>query len=338
MPHLIVLGPQRLEPIVHNVLQGLGVDGDIALISAGWQEREEEDEELREVLGTRCRVHNLRVHGRCEEVYHEDTEFFEAHRARQDQLRELQSLYRYRLDLSLDAARYLFAQQGEETLLQPEREDAIDALRRLDQHHVRRLQEIHDDFESKWNSLERTAVQKQREEIQSILGYCGTIAIAGGHVAVLLNRIRMLGIESFFKDHHLVAWSAGAMALSEKVVLFHDKPPQGAGAPEILDLGLGYFKGLLPLPHARRRLNLNDPARVALLAQRFAPSLCFALDEGSHIQATDKGWKLHPRTRLLTAEGQVHNFLHPKEIELPSVVLDPQAASSADIQPQGEHR
>ena len=43
------------------------------------------------------------------------------------------------------------------------------------------------------------------------------------------------------------------------------------------DAGLGLCRGLLALPDARRRLRLEDPARVALLARRFAPDLCAAL-------------------------------------------------------------
>ncbi|MCK6511409.1 hypothetical protein L6R29_15740 [Myxococcota bacterium] len=336
MPHLIVLGPQRLEPTVHHILKEHGIDGDIALVSAGWQEREEEDEELREVLGSQCRVHNLRIHARCEDVFHADTDLFEAHRARQDQLRDLQNLYRFRLDKLVEAAQHLFRHLGDPALVLPERADAIAAIQRLDQHHLQRLQLVHQEFETRWRSLERPAIQQQREEIHSVLGYCPTIAIAGGHVAVLLNRIRMLGIETFFANRRLVAWSAGAMALSDRVVLFHDHPPQGAGTPEILDLGLGYFKGLLPLPHAKRRLNLDDPARVALLAQRFHPSLCCALDEGSRIQATSSGWKIYPHTRLLHSDGHVQHFSHATVLPSPHASEHANQFPSRDALPSAE--
>jgi hypothetical protein len=126
----------------------------------------------------------------------------------------------------------------------------------------------------------------------------------------------MLAMESLFAKHNLIAWSAGAMALSERVVLFHDNPPQGAGNAEILDIGLGYFRGILPLPHARRRLHLDDAGRVILLAQRFQDAHCVALDEGSRLDAVSKGWRIFPRTRLLGYDGQVHEgaqsrILHP---------------------------
>ncbi len=62
--------------------------------------------------------------------------------------------------------------------------------------------------------------------------------------------------------------SAGAMALSEKVVLFHDFPPQGAGNAEVFDAGLSAFRGLIVFPDADKRLALGDKQRVSMLASR----------------------------------------------------------------------
>jgi hypothetical protein len=46
-------------------------------------------------------------------------------------------------------------------------------------------------------------------------------------VAVLVNRLRLFGLGDLVADKTVFAWSAGAMAVSERVVLFHDDPPQG---------------------------------------------------------------------------------------------------------------
>jgi hypothetical protein len=76
------------------------------------------------------------------------------------------------------------------------------------------------------------------------------------------------------------------------VVLFHDMPPQGAGNSEVLESGLGLYPDLLPLPHARHRLRLDDPARVAEIARRYAPASCMAMDEGSRLDWTaEEGWE-----------------------------------------------
>ena len=52
-PLRVVLGPQRHRPCVRAALESaLGeVRGPVALITAGWEEREGEDDELREAGG-----------------------------------------------------------------------------------------------------------------------------------------------------------------------------------------------------------------------------------------------------------------------------------------------
>ena len=49
------LGPQRRDPTLAAALQSLGLPAEarVATITAGWQEREDDDGELREHLGQR---------------------------------------------------------------------------------------------------------------------------------------------------------------------------------------------------------------------------------------------------------------------------------------------
>jgi peptidase E len=110
------------------------------------------------------------------------------------------------------------------------------------------------------------------------------VLVAGGHVAVLLNRLRLFGFAELARGKPIIAWSAGAMALSDRVVLFHDRPPQGAAHAEILEGGLGLIPGVVALPHAHRRLALEDPERVREFAQRFAPARCLTLEHGSLVR------------------------------------------------------
>ena len=119
--------------------------------------------------------------------------------------------------------------------------------------------------------------------------------------------MRLFGIAEMIRDKPILAWSAGAMALSERIVLFHDSPPQGAGNSEILDVGLGLFRGLIPLPHAKRRLRLEDPVRVALFARRFSPDTCVPLDEKMSVRraALGVGWEPGAGSLELTASGRV---------------------------------
>ncbi len=271
-----LLGPQRADPTLVQEVDRLGLDGAVALISAGWQERETEDGEMRAALGRE--VINLKLHERLEQVFAEDPDLFQAHRARQNRLRAIQELYRYRLDFALEPARELLQRAGDEELLAPERDAAIEALRALDRHHLARIRDVHLEFERLHRPSNRPAVARHRDELAGELQKTAVIAIAGGHVAVLLNRMRLFDVAELFGQRPIFAWSAGAMALSERVVLFHDSPPQGMGNPEVLDMGLGMVRDIVVLPHARHRLNLEDPARVEILARRFAPAVCVPFD------------------------------------------------------------
>ncbi len=309
MRTLTLLGPQRLEPNIAAAIERLGVSGRLAAVTAGWQEREGEVEELSEHLG--LPVADLMLHARCEQAFAEDPELFQAHRARQDRLRKLQRLYRYRLDFAIQPARELLRRRGDAELLDPQREAAIAAVRRLDEEHLERIAEVHRDFE-RAHPLERyAALERQRSEIGQLLADCSALVIAGGHVAVLLNRLRLFRVAELLGDLVVIAWSAGAMALAERIVLFHDSPPQGAGSAEVLERGLGLLRGFLPLPHARRRLTLDDRCRVALLARRFAPAVPLPLDPGVAITLDGERAPSGPRAfgatpaQRLTAEGRV---------------------------------
>lgn len=301
---LVILGPQRLRPTVDRALAGLGVSGQVAAVTAGWQERESEDQDLGEYLGGR--VSNLELYRRAEGVFARDPDFFAAYRERQDRLRDLRELYTRRLDHALAAARELFALEDDSDLVVGEREEAIAAVRDLDRHHLTEIRKIHRVFDRRWRPRRRASVARERDEIAAVLTGVEALAIAGGHVAVLLNRLRLFGVLELLGGKPILAWSAGAMVLGERIVLFHDTPPQGAGNAEVLETGLGLLSGWLPLPHARRRLRLDDPVRVALLARRFAPARCFALDEGDAL-AHNGSWRAMSPLRLLGEDGAIEH-------------------------------
>lgn len=275
----VLLGPQRLHPTVGAACAELGIRGRTAVISAGWQEREGEDERLVAALGLpTC---NLRLYQRWEAMAESAPELFSAHRARQDQLRALEELYDARLRHFVAAARDMLVETGPSALVEPERADAIDALRRLDEHHLARIDAIKATWRAAARPLEHPEVQRQRAEVRAMLDDCDVVAVAGGHVGVLLNRLQIFGIADAVRGKHLLAWSAGAMAMCERILLFHDHPPQGPGNAEVYERGQGLVRGVIALPHARRRLNLEDPVRVSLLARRLAPDRPMTLDDGS---------------------------------------------------------
>src|SRR5262245_42811800 len=99
---IAVLGPQRHRPTLAQALVALDLDGSprIATVTAGWEEREDEDGELHEHLGNRSL--NLRLHSRSETILREDHELRAGVRWRTERLREAQELYRVRVAHSLE--------------------------------------------------------------------------------------------------------------------------------------------------------------------------------------------------------------------------------------------
>lgn len=302
-PPLTLFGPQRLEPILRAEFDFREIDGPVAAITAGWQEREGENDELQDHLGRP--VVDLRLHARMDEVFAEDHELFEAHRARQDHLQQLQQVYRFRLGFMMDAARQLLDREGDPDLLEPARRDAIEAVRLLDRQHLERIAESHKAFDRKWKPARRPAIARHREELAAVIERSAAVGIAGGHVAVLANRMRLFGLADLIRKRPIFAWSAGAMCLGQRIVLFHDFPPQGAANAEVLEIGLGLYEGLVALPHAGIRLRLEEPTRVRLLAQRFAPELPVALDSRVSIRYEKGLWQPGHNTRYLHVDGRV---------------------------------
>jgi hypothetical protein len=319
----VLLGPQRLVPTVGEALKMFAVEGQVAAITAGWQEREAEDQELSAALGNR--TINLMLHARGEAVFRDDPDFFAAHRAKQDRLRQLQDLYRLRLASALKAARRVQQAQAPRDLIDAELEEALQALRLLDAHHMSKVRHIEEEFERKVRPLERMSVRKQLREIDLVLRRCGAVAIAGGHVAVLYNRLRLFDLLA--REVPVLAWSAGAMAVSDRIVLFHDNPPQGRGNAEVLGAGLGLFPGVIVLPHARRRLMLHDHGRISVFARRFATAVCVALDERCYVRFDGVRWVAGPETFQLCPDGELvaPNSSRPAGMDFPPRPMGPQS-------------
>ena len=279
-PVIVLMGAQRFDATLSEMVESRGLKGPFALITAGWQEREPEDDELRAHLGHPCV--NLELHRRADAVFSSDEGLARAHRTRQETLRWKQDFYRVRLEHELDANHVIRQRGAPDDILKEEMQASIASIRALDEHHLKECARVHQQFEDSLKLSERASVKAQREELKSILDGCEAVAIAGGHVASLLNRLRMFGLEEQLKEKHLFAWSGGAMVLTERVVLFHDNPPQGQGASEVLDSGLGLVKDVVVLPQPEQRLKLDDKERVSVLASRFAPAACLAFHSGAH--------------------------------------------------------
>ncbi len=300
---MVLLGPQRLRPTLASVVEKLGIRGRIAAVTAGWEDRESDDRELSEHLGGR--TVNLELYARVEHALAADPELERGYRGRHRRLVREQQLYRYRLTPAMEAVRGLQARDGDDPQLTEHREAALAAVRRLDREHLDRIDAIHAELERDCRPGERDAVVAEREAVRQLTADAAALAIAGGHVAVLIHRMRLLGVLELIPPAvPLIAWSAGAMALATTMVAFHDSPPQGAGNAEVVERGLAAYPDVIPFPHARRRLRLDDRGRIALLARRLAPAICIPLDEGSELTWSDR-WSAPGPIERLNQEGVV---------------------------------
>jgi hypothetical protein len=181
----------------------------------------------------------------------------------------------------MDAIHELLRRATGGWLLDDEVESALEAVRALDERVLALNAEVTAEFLATWRPAERDALAAHRGQVARVLSQTSGLAIAGGQVPTLLNRLNLLGVGEHVDDLHVFAWSAGAMVVTERVVVFHDDPAHGRPHARVFDVGLGWCKGVVALPHARRRLRLQDARRVSLLARRFAPAVCLGLEDGA---------------------------------------------------------
>lgn len=309
VPPIVLLGPQRFDPTLGAAAAAVGIEGKIATITAGWQERESDDADLHEHLHKN--TVNLRLYERADKVWKADLELREAHRARQERMRLKQDFYRIRLEHELDAAHVIEQRKAPLEVLEEERASSVRVLRDLDAFHLATCAREKEAWNEQWRPLEREHVRRERDEIIALLEGVAAVAIAGGHVATLLNRLELFGMDELLKGRPLLAWSAGAMAISERVVLFHDSPPQGPGAAEILDRGMGLCPDVVPLPAPEQRLMLDDRERVTRFARRFAPALALAMPACAHITWNGLAFVRPHKIQCLHVDGSVERLGWP---------------------------
>ena len=295
-----LLGPQR-RPTLDAVAASLGIDGPIATITAGWQERESVDSELSELLG--ARDVNLSLYRRWLEVQDRDPEFARAERLTRGVLDDVQDIYLLRLDHALRAV-YDISRPGVNGSYRADAcTEAIAAVRELDATHLRRVNGIRGDFYAELQPHRRPLIAEHRAAVEDLLSDAAAVVIAGGHVGVLTDTLHLFNVAPMLASP-VVAWSAGAMALTDRIVLFHDRAPQGPGHPEVYGAGLSVLRNLVALPHARARLLLDDVPRMAVFARRLAPVLPVLLENGTRVDAdTDGGCPAG--TLILAQDGRV---------------------------------
>jgi hypothetical protein len=290
----ILLGPQRRPTLGAVGLGSAGWPGPFATVTAGWQEREPDDGELVQLLGGQAA--NLSLYARWLDVQERDPEYAVASRALADVLAELAEEYLLRLDYALQAVSALQRRTSGSALA-----SAVAAVRSLDASHLEHVNEVRGEFFDRVRPHERPVIAAHRSAVAEVLGSAAALVVAGGHVGVLAEVLHLFNVAAALRSP-VIAWSAGAMALADRIVLFGDRSAHGPGHPEVYGSGLSVVRDVVLLPHAKARLLLDDVPRMAVFAQRFAPARCVLLEAGTRLELSDA---LPAGARVLGEDGHV---------------------------------
>lgn len=293
-----LLGPQRFLTTAGTVARTLAAEGPVATVTAGWQDRESADDELHEVMDGRSR--NLELYRRLTEVIETDDHFATQALAHRDAMNELAGIYSVRLQRALESVYVVARRPARPDIADSAFADAVRGVRDIDAWYLRSVDQLYGELETAAPPESSEPVARHRAEVAELLGEASVLAVAGGHVGILLRCLRLF--EAVPRDLPVVAWSAGAMAMTERVVLYNDVGPQGVQGAEVWDRGAGRVRDVVAMPHARRRLELGDPVHTRTLVRRFAPATCLLLDDGTQVEIGDDG-RVPDDARVLTETG-----------------------------------
>ena len=290
---LVLLGHQRPRQRVAEAVERCGCHGKLAVITAGWRHDEPEIDALQRDLGGRL-VH-LPLYRWFEEVSLEDAQLAEAYSARQHRIIDYKAAYREQIAHTMSAVADMQTRaQRDPELYEPELQFVHRVLRAIDARALVRVEEIRSSFPNTARPWDLPLVRRRHDETAAILNGVDAVLIAGGHVGVLRNRLFFFGLDvlllrALAAGTGLMAWSAGAMSLMDRIVLFYDDPPEGKGHAEMFDSGLDIVRGLRLFPHARQRLRTQDPARMARLVNRLSPAAVIGMQAGAWLEHTAQG-------------------------------------------------
>ncbi|MGH7721701.1 MAG: hypothetical protein ACRENL_02550 [Candidatus Dormibacteria bacterium] len=299
----VLLGPVGGGATVVGELAALGVDGPIALVTAGWEEAERNDAELDRRLGGGTR--NLGLFGRRLDILESDPEYADAVRQVRSLRIQLREVYLVQLRHALrgvEAVRQHDA--GARRLSGVQLDEAIETVRSLDERHAARLEAVLGEFYSAYPPHQRAAIAAHRDAVAAVVAECAAVAIAGGHVGVLTDCLHVCNLGAALGDRPVVAWSSGAMAIAERVMVVDDHD-LGGRPDEVLGAGIGVVRGIVPLPAAASRLRIDDRNHLALLARRLAPRACVLLDEHDRLAFDGRGLADLSRARVVALDGTV---------------------------------
>ena len=176
MKQVTLLGPLDGVDLAAEIA-AFGVDGPVALVTAGWEEGERNDAEVDRRLRGGSR--NLNLYGRRLDILESDPGYADAERLLRTQIDELRELYLLRLRHAL-AGVEVIRRRFAEAQRRPgsELDAAIDAVRTLDEAHASAIAAAYEHFYAQNPPHERATITRHRDEVAAIVAGCVAIAIA----------------------------------------------------------------------------------------------------------------------------------------------------------------
>lgn len=306
-PRAVVLGPQPGDLEFGPALRALDLPpGPVAAITVGWRETEPVRREVECEL-ERCGVEPAPLHlgERVGRAFGRDPELAEEHRVFQEELRAEEKLYTARLGEAIDAARAVSRLASEGRYRAAYLDEAEKQILAADRFHLENQARRWREFLAAVRPGERPALREEREAMEGILARAAALVLTGGHVAVIRNRLVLADLATSIARLPILTWSAGAMALAPRIVLFHDRLPHGSGRPEIFGEGLGALPGVAFFPDAARRLDLGHRENLRELAGRVVPERAVLLDPGDELRWDGARWSASGELRVLGSGGEV---------------------------------
>jgi hypothetical protein len=300
----VLLGPQRFRTTAGAVIRTVAPIGPVATVTAGWRDRENDTVELDAVLEGRGR--HLRLYQRLNDVLEGDRRFAEAALAHRDAVDDLAGIYSIRLQRALDSVYAVQRRTVRSDLATAALADGVRVVQSIDRWYLDTLDQLYGELRTAAPPEASEPIQRHRAEVADALGDASAIAIAGGHVGLLLQCLKLFEVNPA-PELPVVAWSAGAMSLTERVVLYNDRGPSGVVGAEVWDRGLGRAPRIVAMPHARRRLRMDDPMVLRVLARRFGDARCLLLDDGASVEVGTEG-ELPAAARVIADDGHIRSF------------------------------
>ncbi len=301
---LVLLGQQRDVPRLQSVLERCNISGPVGLVSAGWEEDEDDDQWVRDAVDVP--VINSQLYGLADQLFQQDPQVIELLRERQDRLRELREINELQTEHLCTVARELWRRLASHAGALVPLQQTFEQLRTVDDSYLEAITTIIVEYDQRIAPKERPSVLEYRHKVLERLQDCQALLIAGGHVGVLLNRLNLCRLFQHIQLP-IIAWSGGAMALGERVYFYDQFLPHTKREVELSRRGMCLFSGAQLFPRASQRLQLHDSLELGILSRRMK-SPCLLLDEHSEMAWSENGELHAANVRYINELGETKEW------------------------------